>query len=183
MDIPVQQLGPAHLERFLASLETGGQRCVETMAITGQSLVQHRIQQQGVPGRKYSKNKLPAFFFDERSLNAGGRKLVGEKAKDAKDDREGISYEEFRVANGLQVDHVDLTLTGRMFGGTRIVRLFSSGATFTAQVGGTDAEVDAKLGYALQEFGEKVFDPTPEEEKEIDEIAEDFLASLFTEFL
>jgi hypothetical protein len=176
VDIPVTSLAEGHLARFLASLETGGLKCVETMALTGQSLIQHRIQEEGVPGRKYSKNKLPAFFFDDKASTARGRKFVD-------DATEGISYEEFREADGKQVDHVDLTFSGRMFGGTRIIRLTSGGSAFVAQVGGTDAEVDAKLGYAVERFGEKVFDPTPEEQREIDEIAEDFLSTLFSDFL
>lgn len=147
------------------------------MAIAGWSLVQNRIQEKGIPGKKYSKNKLPAFFFDDRGTTAAGRKAVD----DAQD--EGISYEEFRVADGKQVGHVDLTFTGRMFGGTKIIRILTSGSTFVAQVGGTDAEVDAKLGYAVAHYGENVFDPSIEEQQEIDEIAEDFLANLFNEFL
>jgi hypothetical protein len=177
VDISVSDLAAGHLERFLAALETGGQKCVQTMALTGQSLVQHRIQEKGVPGKKYSKNKLPAFFFDDVASTAAGRKAV----EDADDD--GISYEDFRVADGKQVGHVDLTFSGRMFGGTRIIRILTSGATFVAQVGGTDEEVDAKLGYAIAHYGPNVFDPTLEEQQEIDEIAEDFLSNLFNEFL
>jgi hypothetical protein len=176
MDISASQLNRGHLEQFLAALDSGGQKCVQTMALTGQSLVQHRIQEKGIPGKKYSKNKLPAFFFDDLTLNATGRKAVD-------DATEGISYEELRIADGKQVDHVDLTFSGRMFGGTKIVRILTSGATFVAQVGGTDEEVDAKLGYAVLHYGENVFDPTPEEQLEIDEIAEDFLAKLFEQFL
>jgi hypothetical protein len=177
VDIRVEELADGHLARFMASFEAEGQKCVQKMALTGQSLVQHRIQEKGIPGKKYSKNKLPAFFFDDKASTAAGRKAVDDAQP------EGISYEDFRVADGKQVDHVDLTFSGRMFGGTRIIRILASGATFVAQVGGTDAEVDAKLGYAVQHYGENVFDPTPEEQTEVDEIAEDFLSNLFSEFL
>jgi hypothetical protein len=179
MDIPVEQLNINHLQAFLRDLEEGGKKCVETMAITGQSLVQHRIQTKGVGGRQYSRAYLPVPWFEDKALNAGGRELIAEQ----KESHQGISYYDWRVANGLQVRHVDLTFTGRMFGGTRIVRILASGSTFVAQVGGTDEEVDAKLGYAVYRYGPEVFDPSPEEQKEVDEIAEDFLSNLFNEYL
>lgn len=173
MDIAVTNLNAGHLSRFLTELEKGGKECVEKMAVTGQSLIQDRIQERGIPGRQYSTNKLPSFFFEGRGLNAKGRKVA----------KEGISYKEFRQNNGLQTDHVDFTFSGRMFGGTRLLRVQVAGTSFVAQVGGTDRETDEKLGYLLKQFGNDVFDPTPEEQQEIDVIAEDFLASLFEDYI
>lgn len=160
------------------------QKASEEYALSLMGMVVNRIQQKGVLGRKYSKNKLPAFWFEGKELNAGGRalvekhmkkkerdfyRMVGEKVKKNKalDELEnGITYEEWRVANGLQVDHIDLTFSGRMMQNLGIIGTKKVGNLWVTVIGGTNPEVIMKLEYTTKMFG-KWLKPTDEEKNVI----------------
>jgi hypothetical protein len=166
------------LERFRSFSELtrkDGRKIVEKMALTGQSLIQHRIQEVGVEGASYSDTELPLTFLEGRHLNKKGEAHIeGRKAA-----KKGSSYKDLRVAEGLQVNHVDLTRRGRMFGGTGLLPGSESDDVFAANIGGSDSEVDALLGYQVDRYGPETFSPNKQEQTEVDEIAIDFLDKLF----
>ncbi|MFT3704641.1 MAG: hypothetical protein QM802_19910 [Agriterribacter sp.] len=170
----------ARIDQIILGLDAELQKASEELALSLMGMIINRIQQQGLPGRKYSKNKLPAFYFYDRALNAGGRALyakhvkkrerellkeIGEKLRKntAIDEMEnGISYEEWRVANGLQVNHVDLTFSGRMLQNLGIVGTKRVGDYYVTVLGGTNEETKLRLEYNTIRFG-RWFKPTQEE--------------------
>lgn len=169
----------ARLTAFFDHFKTDGLKVVEQMALTGQSLIQDRIQSKGVTGAKYSDTKVPLFFVSGKNLNKKGEKFTDKQKGAGKDGKDGfVSYKDVRHANGLQTEFVDLTFSGRMFGGTRLLSTENEGNEFTANVGGTDQEVDNKLGWNVERYGPDTFSPTKEEQAEIDEIALDLLEGL-----
>lgn len=170
----------ARIDQMISGLDAELEKASEEMALSLMGMIINRIQQEGLPGRKYSKNKLPAYFFYDRALNAGGRALydkhvkkrerellreIGEtvrknKALDELED--GISYEEWRVANGLQVAHVDLTFSGRMLQNLGIIGTKRAGNFFVTVLGGTNEETKLRIEYNTLRFG-KWFKATPQE--------------------
>jgi hypothetical protein len=161
-----------HLDHMISTLEKELPKISEEIAMNAIALVINRIQQQGIPGKSYSENKLPVFFFEDRELNAGGRALIDrhKKKRQRDDDRAagikvrknarldelagGIDYREWRIANGLQVDHIDLTFTGRMFQNVGIVGTVITNETYITVIGGFDKEVKDKLRWNAQQFGD-----------------------------
>lgn len=160
------------LDAAIKTVEAELPKISEEMAMNTMALVVNRIQQEGVEGKTYSKNKLPVFFFVGRELNAGGKALVerhkkkkdrdsakkkGEKVRKNQglDDLEpGISYEEWREANGLQTAHVDLTFSGRMFQNLGIIGTVKTGDSYVTIIGGIDKEVKDKLQWNAKRFGD-----------------------------
>jgi hypothetical protein len=90
----------------------------ETLLIAKEALalIRRRIQTEGedLNGSQlghYSDMPLPAFYFDNKSINASGAKAVAA----AKKKGVGLSYKDFRRANNLPTDKVTLTFSGAMW--------------------------------------------------------------------
>ena len=161
------------IARIQKEFDVGAKKAAQTIAVTGLSLIKDRIQKNGVKGRSYSRNRIPLYYLKGKELNAGGRQYIEEQEESVHDG----SYYEFRVANGRQVRVVDLTFSSRMWNGFQFIRAYNFGVdTYCAETGGTDTEVDNKLGWAQDRYGKDVFDPTQQEQDELDEIGRDFLA-------
>lgn len=143
----------------------------EKMAISGSSLVTDRIQREGVG--EYSNNDMPTFFFGGKELNSRGTKYLEENNTG--------TWGDFRQAQGLQSSFVDLTYSGRMFGGLTPLKRFKQGTKFIVQMGGTDKEVDDKLYYNTQRYGD-FLQPNEAEQREIDEIVQDELEALLKQY-
>lgn len=170
------------LEAAIKSIEAELPNISEEIAMTTMGIVVDRIQKEGIEGKTYSKNKLPAFFFHGRALNKSGRDLdekhsekrmrkilkgKGEKlrANNAIDKMEdGISYKEWREANGLQTAFVDLTFSGRMFQNLGIIGTVKTGDSYVTIIGGFDKEVKDKLKWNAERFGD--FMATNDQENE-----------------
>lgn len=179
------------LDFVINNLDNELRIAAEEMALSAMGMIVNRIQQKGLPGRKYSKVKLPEYWFFDRALNAGGRRLYEQKTRKKIRDRvrernayqlvnstkvklraaksvdqldEGISYEEWRRANGLQTDQVDLTFSGRMMQNLGLIGTKKVGSIWVAVIGGTNPEVKAKLIWNTQRFG-PWFKPTDEEKR------------------
>ena len=174
------------IDQAIASIEAEMEDVAKDLALNAMALIVNRIQQQGIEGRQYSKNKLPEFYFFGRELNAGGKALIDDKArrkrreglkeaglkvrKSKKYDEmdQGISYEEWRRANGLQVAHADLTFSGRMWQNLGIIGVVRQGDVWVAVVGGFDKEAKDKLTWNAARFGD-FFMVTPDEERILQE--------------
>lgn len=153
-------------EEFINNIDNALDKTAEEMklvmleaASNGKELVIRRIQNRGL-NDQYSTNKLPNFFFRGKALNAGGRSLY-EKSREK---GEGISYREWRLANGLPVNNVRLTFSGKMFQGWNEARSERKGLIVRGFVGGINQEVRNKLKWNKSRFPN--FDkPTPEEKR------------------
>ncbi len=188
------------IDAFLANLDEEMVRISEELAVNAKSMIMHRIQTEGLPGRHYSTMPLPPYFFDDRALNAGGRRLLDRhekkairdaqraegvrvrknKALDELDD--GISYYEWRLANGLQVGFVDLTFTGRMWQNTGPVVTEKHGDVYVTKVTGFNEETRQKLRWNAERFGD-FFAVTQEERQLLDHVLNNRIHSLEKKYL
>lgn len=101
------------------------------------SLIRNRIINQGVdhkgkPFGKYSTNPLPYFFFNNKGLSQKADKNA-EAIKKAQSKKgfvgeKGISYEQWRKANGLQTNHIDMKFTGETLRDFDVIESSSSGS-------------------------------------------------------
>ncbi len=173
MDTTPEQFAQ-NIKGLIQAIQDNGLAIAETMAITGKSLVQDRIQKEGLPGEKYSTNETPTWFMKGKEINQRGRKYVEENKTG--------TWGGFRQAQGLQSDYVDITYTGRMFGGIRPIQRLTAGNTYRIVMGGTDKEVDEKLYYNTERYGD-FLEPNASEQTEIDEIVDDVLTELTDKFL
>lgn len=167
----------AKLRKLSEAIQKSGQKIAEKMAITGKSLVQERIQREGF-GEKYSTNDIPAFYLRGKERNAAGRRYL----EDNNLDDDLVTWGAFRKAQGLQTEFVDLTYSGRMFAGLVVIEKFTDGTRFVARLGGSDQEVDKKLDWNSQRYGD-FLQPNAFEAAEIDEIVQDEFESLLNKFL
>ena len=122
-----------HVNSFLAEVRSEAPVINARIAQSGLSLIHDRILNEGIDGRGYSTNPLPMFYFTGKSISAGGDAKV--KAKNKANKYKGISYTEFRDANNLQTNHVDLRLSGDMWRDMAVLESRASGLRVTTEVG------------------------------------------------
>lgn len=183
-----------NLEKLVNNYDAEIRLIVDEVALNAIALIIRRIQQTGLSGgRRYSTNKLPTFYFYNRALNAGGRQLLNRhRKKDFRDAlrragenvrrnsrlddmEDGISYEEWRRANGLQTSFVDLTYSGKMFreknssyqGITEyalinIIERYRTSGEFSTTIGALDKETEDKLRWNKERFGDFLAVTEPE---------------------
>jgi hypothetical protein len=156
----------------IEDLKAQGPNVIETMALTGKSLVQDRIQREGF-GATYSDKYVPAFFLYGKAINAGGRAYLADN--NLRDDL--TNWKELRKAEGLQTAFVDLTHTGRMWNSLTVIRNEQAEAQFRAYIGSTDSEGEKKLLYSANRYGDFLA-LNPSERIEVEEVARDLLETI-----
>lgn len=129
------------------------------LAVTALSLVRNRIINDGVNSKgnslgKYSQNPLPTYFFSGKSISAGGDKGVKayEKAN-RKLGINGVSYEQFRDANNLQTNHVDLKVSGDTWRDIDVLETFNEGGKIITLVASKNS-ISRKNGKGTIKTGE-----------------------------
>lgn len=142
-------------------------------AIDGKALAERNIREVGF-GAKYSNNRVPAWYFTGQQLNKAGEAYLIKKAKyDEKNAKmvdgekvyapdAGVTWGEFRQAQGLQADHVDLGYTNKMWAGLIPEAPYYEGGKIVCQLAGNSVEVINKLSFNFQHYGDffaKVFGP------------------------
>lgn len=149
------------VEAAKAELLAAAPRIVLTQAQAQLALVTLRVQNEGLPGTRYSTKQVPTFFFAKRAFNAGGRAYV-------KANRKGTN-EGFRAALGLYTAAVNLTFTGRMFRSLTTIYGGFSGTVYMGQIVASDRESAAKVGYNMGRYG-NFLAPTATEAAEIEAV-------------
>lgn len=129
-----------------AALRLAAPRIVRLQAQTGLALVTLRIQRDGLPGKSYSSNLVPTYWFAKKAINSGGPAYV-------KKNKLG-TWGGFRAAQGLPSDRVTLTYTGAMFRSLTPTEGVAVGTVFTAQVVASNAESAQVLGYNQARYGD-----------------------------
>jgi len=144
------------LDQLIANLEALQRDlpaiAAERMAVAAEDAVQLQIERmqergKGSDGRnlkKYSKNKLPSFFF----TNAKDKPLSKARAKTFKG---GISYEEYRKAVGLPTDKVTLTRTGEMLRNIGVIGAGAQGSSFLVRIGFRRDAMRERMGHVLEQ--------------------------------
>lgn len=156
------------------------------ITLSGLSLINNRILNDGIPGASYSTNLLPSFFFTDKSISTGGEARVKAKVKANKG--KGISYVDFRDANNLQTSHVDLRLSGDMWrdAGVTSNQQFGFRNSTVAEFRGTIKYANGKTtseiaDYNAERYGD-FLTPTSQEETILDEALDDEIQQLIDKY-
>lgn len=165
------------------------------VAVSAKALAERRIKDAGF-GRVYSENKIPSWFLEGKELNQSGAKwLEDKKRQDSKNTHTqdgvkyypadyGVNWKGFRQAQGLQVEHVDLTYSGKMFANMQPVRIESPGeGRAVAYLGGTNTEAVNKMDWNRDRYGDFINEALTDEDRELlVKVVEDELLIILNEF-
>lgn len=148
-----------NLELAIENLDTYLIQTNESAAVTARSLVVNRIQNEGVHDgmARYSTNKLNPNKLLGTELRASAAAELRGKGS--------MSYEEWRVANGLQVDHVDLTYSGRMFQNFQVQGTNREGNSIVTVISVTQQDEIKKMEANKERYGD--FLEITEKEKDL----------------
>lgn len=114
------------------------------MANNAKALSNRNIVDHGVEGAAYSNVVYSTFFLEGKELNAKGKTFIKSKKKK----KQLTNWREFREAQGLQGDHVDLTYTGDMWSHIGVVRIVTvEDGKVVAMLGGTTQTSADKMGW------------------------------------
>ncbi len=148
-------------EEFISALPD---IAVET-TITAKALVERNIREIGF-GAQYSNTKVPAWFFLHKAKSNAGEAFIekkikqdekGTKTKDGKKiypPDEGMAWRDLREAEGLPVDHVDLSFTNKLWAGLGPQEPFFEGQIIRCPLGGNTQEVINKLNWNRARYGD-----------------------------
>lgn len=146
--------------------KNGLKKLVTTMVITAKALSERNIKERGF-GKEYSDYKLPVFFFIGKELNAGGTEYI-ESRKETKSKKikkleditekdlaDGMgNWGEFRAAQGLQVEHVDLSYSNKMWASMSPTEVQEIGLIFRSELGSTNEEGQSKMNFSFERYGD-----------------------------
>jgi len=158
-------------------------------AVSMKTEIQNRIQEQGLDdqnnplqygsGTPYSEKDIPAFFYkNAETLNAGATSYVDEQIESG----EGISYKDWREANNLQTDHVDLTFTGNMWKRIGLTSVKTGQNIAIVTIEGRTDEAQEKLFFNSVRYGD-ILQPNKDELDELEFIVDTRLQNLATKYL
>lgn len=144
-----------------------------TLTLSAKAMAERKIVDEGF-GRKYSENKVPAWFLHGKEINAKGTKFLADrgvgtdgKQGDAKKKRRKkkgdpdpgsfsklTNWKEFREAQGLQTEHVDLHYSNQTFANMQPVKIVQEGNVVMAPLGATNVEAQNKMNWNRDRYGD-----------------------------
>lgn len=120
-------------------------------------LIKNRIQEKGEDADNkrlppYSTTEVPPFFYWNKATNEGGRNIVRQRQKQ----KRGLSYRDFKAANNgaASVEVTNLTFTGEMFRGLKIVEQGDKGGEYLVRVGGSTTSSDDRIDWNSERYGD-----------------------------
>lgn len=121
-----------------------------TVSLSGKALAEREIKDKGF-GAGYNKAyRLPVNYFEGKELNAQGLAyLRGQSLK-----QEGVNWAEFRDAQGLQTQYVDLTYSGQMWAGMFPQEVEVNLFHYTAPLGNNTVEGQNKMNWNHARYGD-----------------------------
>lgn len=193
------------VNELLAALSNNFPLISARLSRTALSLVRNRIINTGIdangkPFGKYSTNPLPFFFFQNKGLSNGADKKVESlkkaQGKGSYTGEKGMSYEQWRKANGLQTNFVDLKFTGETLRDIDVLETEQQGDVFITTVASKNSVKKNKYkadgtkngstttGEITEHLGNKYGNFLTMNEVEVDDIAiafEDEIQTLFNQ--
>lgn len=139
------------LEAFRDDMDRDLLELATTISITGKALANRTIVDKGI-GYTYSKNPVPAFFMHGKELNASGASFIERLNK--KSTKALTTWGEFRAAQGLQNNHVDLTYTGKMWSGMFPKEAYKQGNKYIAPLGHNNREGQNEMNWNKARYGD-----------------------------
>lgn len=125
------------------------------------ALVTNRVVQSGkasddAPFTPYSTTELPAFFYFNKSRNAGGEAKVRAKAKK----KEPISYKEFRALNSLNTSPKNFEFAGSMWRGFGVTKTQRTPSGAIVTIGGRNQDSEQKIEHNSAREGKSIIKPS-----------------------
>ena len=138
----------------------------DTAALIEDRIVSKGEKAEGGKYSPYSTKPVAAFRYFGRSRNAGGEAAMRRAAKE----KRGVSYEDFRRANGLGTSNKNFQFTGEMWQnfGLRGVKMISS-TVVEIEIGGKNARSNLLLKAHSERENSELTAPS---QKELQIIAE-----------
>lgn len=124
-------------------------RIATLVTLTAKAIAERRIKEKGF-GEVYSTNPIPNWFLHGKELRASGRKYYTEAGLAG----EGVTWKGFRQAQGLPVDHVDLTYSGFMFSGMLPAEPTEENGIVYAILSGNTKEAQDKMNWNRARYGD-----------------------------
>lgn len=127
-----------------------------SVSLTGKALAERTIKEKGF-NEQYSKGKIPIWFLEGKELNAGGLAYMEKQKKGKGKKKEGSgNWGEFRAAQGLQTNFVDLTYTGKMWAGMFPREAYQSGTQYLAPLAHNNKEGQNEMNWNRDRYGDFV---------------------------
>lgn len=165
----------------------------EKMALNAYAMMKDRIINEGTIGDgkslgNYSDNKLPAFYFDGKSSNKGGDKLLA-KELNKENKGEGISYKQWRQANNRPTDHVTLSFTGTTLNDIGVTKKVIEGGRVVTTVGPKNTKqrsngksTEEIAGYLTDQYGD-ILQPSTEEKEILQRFFDAEIQKIISKFI
>lgn len=155
------------------------------VSLSAKAISERAIKDAGF-GKTYSQNKIPAFLLWGKELNASGTTFLvnhgvkadgtqGEakkKRRKKKGDPDPGSFNtmtnwaEFRDAQGLQNQFVDLSYSNQMWSNMQPVGVVQKGDLYLAPLGATNTEAQNKMNWNFKRYGDFVGVMIKEQQRE-----------------
>lgn len=149
---------------------------VDTTSQVRNRSIENGIFVDGLEGAKadYSTTEIPTYFFRAKVRNQGGRNYL-------KNNPLG-TWHEFRKAQGLQSESVNLSYTGRFWASLQPGSLVRLGRVLSVEVTVGDGQVQQYADYLVDRYGE-FYQPTLAEEGESRNVMKDELERALRAYL
>jgi hypothetical protein len=156
------------------------------LTLSAKALAERNIKEAGF-GAKYSLNKIPAWFLHGKELNQKGVKFLSDRGVDEGTGAQGeakkqrrkkkgdpdpgkfdtlTNWSEFRAAQGLPVDHVDLSYSNKMWANMQPLKPYQSLYKFYAPLGATNTEAQDKMNFNRDRYGDFISKALTEENRD-----------------
>lgn len=146
----------AKLEEFRDMLPTVLPDVATSVSMAGKALAERVIKEKGF-GKTYSTTKVPAWFMGGKELNGKGLTYLSNLKERATDEEPAeTNWGEFRAAQGLQTDHVDLSYTNKMWAGMFPQEVQVNLFEYVAPLGNNTTEGQNKMNWNYERFGDYI---------------------------
>lgn len=149
-----------NLAKARKDIEASLPNIVREFAMSAKVLAERNIIEEGF-GKEYSKNELPAFFFEGKELNNAGKAFIKKKKKAG----EGLTWAALREAQGLPTDHVTLSYSNEMWRGVIVVEVQKNGTKIIAMLGSTTKSGKDKMQWNFERYGDFIMKALGAKEK------------------
>ena len=125
-----------------------------SVSMAGKALAERTVKDKGF-GEAYSTSEVPAWFFKGKELNKRGAAFVANLEKQAAEKNKLAlsNWGEFRQAQGLQINYVDLTYSGEMWRGLFPQDVQVEDFRYIAPLGSTTVAGQKKLNWQYERYG------------------------------
>lgn len=169
------------LKQLRARLENDMPLILLSVVVSRTSIIRNRSIDNGIfvnaqEGNTvgYSDKKAPTYLLWNKARNQSGRDYI-------KKNKLG-NWHEFRIAQGLSSDAVNLSYTGSFWGSLMPGSVYNRGGVLTVEVGVTDSGVAQYAGYLVDRYG-NFYDPTDSEQREASDEKLDLLERTVKQYL